>query len=63
MKAHIHLQNGNAVANVVLVRDLANKEKVSGMHYWTYDCHEQLGLYHATEDWNLFYQKMGTFEP
>jgi len=51
-----------AVENVVLVRDLANKEKVNGMLYWTYDCHEQLRLYHAAEDWNLFYQKMGTFE-
>ncbi len=52
-----------AVDNLVQVRDLANKEKVNGMLFWTYDCQEQLKLYHATDDWDLFYKKMGTFEP
>lgn len=52
-----------AVDNVVQARDLANKEKINGMLYWTYDCQEQLKLYHATDDWDLFYRKMGTFEP
>jgi len=48
---------------VVQARDLANAEKVNGMLYWTYDCQEQAQLYHATDDWELFYEKMGTFEP
>jgi hypothetical protein len=52
-----------AVDNVVQARDLANKEKVNGMLFWTYDCQEQEKLYHATDDWDLFYKKMGTFEP
>jgi len=52
-----------AVDNVVQARDLANAEKVNGMLYWTYDCQEQAQLYHATDDWELFYEKMGTFEP
>jgi hypothetical protein len=52
-----------AVDNLVQVRDLANKEKVNGMLFWTYDGQEQLKLYHATDDWDLFYKKMGTFEP
>jgi hypothetical protein len=52
-----------AVDNVVQARDLANKEKVNGMLFWTYDCQEQPKLYHATDDWELFYKKMGTFEP
>ena len=52
-----------AVNNVVQVRDLANKEKINGMLFWTYDCQEQAILYHATDDWDLFYKKMGTFEP
>lgn len=52
-----------AVGNIVQARDLANKEKVNGMLFWTYDCQEQPRLYHATDDWDLFYKKMGTFEP
>ena len=52
-----------AVDNIVQARDLANNEKVNGMLFWTYDCQEQLRLYHATDDWDLFYKKMGTFEP
>jgi hypothetical protein len=52
-----------AVDSIVQARDLANKEKVNGMLFWTYDCQEQLRLYHATDDWDLFYKKMGTFEP
>jgi len=52
-----------AVENIVQARDLANKEKVNGMLFWTYDCQEQPRLYHATDDWELFYKKMGTFDP
>ena len=51
-----------AVDNLVQVRDLANKEKVNGMLFWTYDCQEQARLYHATDDWPLFFRKMGSFE-
>ncbi len=42
--------------------DLVNRENVNGMLFWTYDCQEQERLYHATDDWNLFHQKMGNFE-
>jgi len=52
-----------AVENLVKVRDLANKEKVNGMLFWTYDCQEQARLYHATDDWELFYKRMGPFDP
>jgi hypothetical protein len=51
-----------AVDNLVQVVDLANKENVNGMLFWTYDCQEQARLYHAMDDWPLFYRKMGTFE-
>jgi hypothetical protein len=51
-----------AVDNLVQARDLANNENVNGMLFWTYDCQEQERLYHATDDWELFYQKMGDFE-
>ena len=51
-----------AVDNMVIVRDLALEANVNGMLYWTYDCQEQKRLYHATDDWDLFVQKMGTFE-
>ncbi len=51
-----------ALDNMVIVRDLAQQVKVNGMLFWTYDCHEQAKLWHATEDWNLFLEKMGTFE-
>jgi hypothetical protein len=33
------------------------------MLFWTYDCQEQPRLYHATDDWDLFYRMMGNFEP
>jgi hypothetical protein len=52
-----------AVDNLVRARDLANREKVNGMLFWTYDCQEQPRLYHATDDWDLFHRKMGNFEP
>ena len=52
-----------AVDNLVQVLDLANREKVNGMLYWTYDCQEQDRLYHATDDWPLFFRKMGSFDP
>jgi len=53
---------GQAVENMVLVRDLALKEKVNGMLFWTYDCFEQPRLYHAASNWELFVGKMGNFE-
>lgn len=49
------------VTSMVRVRDLALKENMNGMLYWTYDCFEQARLYHAAEDWDLFVQKMGNF--
>jgi hypothetical protein len=52
-----------AVDNLVQARDLANRENVNGMLFWTYDCQEQQRLYHATDDWDLFYRKMDNFEP
>jgi hypothetical protein len=51
-----------AVDNMVIVRDLALKEQVNGMLFWTYDCLEQARLWHATDDWELFFGKLGTFE-
>jgi hypothetical protein len=51
-----------AVENLVQVRDLANSVRVNGMLFWTYDCQEQPNLYHAADDWPLFYRKMGSFE-
>jgi len=53
---------GEAVDNMVRVRDLALKERVNGMLYWTYDSFEQPKLYPATSDWALFVRKMGDFE-
>ncbi len=53
---------GEAVDNMVSVRDLALKERVNGMLYWTYDCFEQPLLYHGASDWALFVRKMGSFE-
>jgi len=50
-----------AVDHMVIVRDLALKEKVNGMLFWTYDCQEQARLYHATDGWGLFVRKLGTF--
>jgi len=44
------------------VRDLAVKEGVNRMQFWTYDCREQKKLYHAVDDWPLFIRKMGNFE-
>jgi hypothetical protein len=52
-----------AIDNLVQARDLANKENVNGMLFWTYDCQEQQRLYHATDDWELFCRKLGNFEP
>jgi hypothetical protein len=51
-----------AVDNMVVVRNLALKENVNGMLFWTYDCLEQERLYHAADDWGLFVHKMGAFE-
>jgi hypothetical protein len=51
-----------SVDNLVQARDLANKENANGMLFWTYDCQQQERLYHATDDWELSYQKMGNFE-
>jgi hypothetical protein len=51
-----------AVQSMVEVRDLALKERMNGMLYWTYDCFEQPSLHHAAGDWKLFVQKMGDFE-
>ncbi len=51
-----------AVENMAIVRDLALNEAVNGMLFWTYDCLEQAKLWHAMDDWDLFYEKMGTFE-
>jgi len=51
-----------AVDNMVIVRDLALKENIDGMLFWTYDCFEQRKLYHAASDWEQFTRKMGTFE-
>ncbi len=51
-----------AVDNIVQVRDLANKQGFNGMLFWTYDCQEQPRLYHATDDWDLFFRKMGDFD-
>ncbi len=51
-----------AVDNMAIVRDLALKERVNGMLFWTYDCLEQKRLYHAADNWDLFFEKMGTFD-
>ncbi len=51
-----------AVGNMVIVRDLAQKEKLNGMLFWTYDSLEQKRLYHATDNWELFVEKMGDFD-
>jgi len=50
-----------AVGNMIRVRDLALKEKVNGMLFWTYDCFEQPRLHHAATDWRLFVREMGDF--
>lgn len=59
---HVEKTFGEAVENMVAVRDLALKANVNGMLFWTYDCLEQERLYHAADDWELFVEKMGTFE-
>jgi hypothetical protein len=51
-----------AVDNMVRVRDLALKEGLSGMLYWTYDCFEQPRLHHAATNWALFTRKMSNFQ-
>lgn len=50
-----------AVGSMAQVRDLALKERVNGMLYWTYDCFEQPSLHHAAKDWPLFVRTMGSF--
>lgn len=59
---HVEQTFEEAVDNMVIVRDLALKAKVNGMLFWTYDCLEQERLYHAADNWELFVEKMGTFE-
>ena len=59
---HIEKTFEEAVDNMVIVRDLALEANVNGMLFWTYDCLEQERLYHAANNWELFVQKMGTFE-
>ncbi len=51
-----------AVGSMVQVRDLALRERLNGLLYWTYDCSEQPGLHAATTDWTLFVQRLGSFE-
>ncbi len=51
-----------AIDSMVLVRDLALKERVNGMLYWTYDSFEQPRLYHAAKEWELFVRKLGDFD-
>jgi hypothetical protein len=51
-----------AIDNMVRVRDLALKQGMNGLLYWTYDSFEQPRLYHAASDWPLFVLKMGSFE-
>ena len=50
-----------AVRNMARVRDLANRERLNGQLYWTYDCLEQPGMFPASIDWPLFVQTMGNF--
>lgn len=50
-----------AVGSIAQVRDLALKERVNGMLYWTYDCFEQPTLHHAAKDWPLFIRTLGNF--
>lgn len=50
-----------AVSSVAQVRDLALRQRVNGMLYWTYDCFEQPSLHHAAKDWPLFIRKLGNF--
>jgi len=51
-----------AVQSMSEVRDLALKERMNGMLYWTYGCFEQPSLHHAAKDWTLFERKMGDFQ-
>ena len=48
-----------AVDNLVQVHDLANKENLNGMLFWTYDCQERARLYHATDDWGAILPEDG----
>lgn len=59
---HVEQTFEEAVDNMVIVRDLALEANVNGMLFWTYDCLEQKRLWYATDDWELFFEKMGTFE-
>ena len=63
-RAYFHVEKTfkEAVDSMVRVRDLALKERVNGMLYWTYDSFEQPRLYPAASDWALFVRKMGSFE-
>ncbi len=51
-----------AVASIVHIRDLALREHLNGMLYWTYDCFEQPLLHHAATDWPLFVGQLGDFQ-
>ena len=51
-----------AVDNLMQVHDLANKENLNGILFWNYDCQELARLYHATDDWEPFFRKMGRFD-
>jgi len=53
---------GEAVDNMVLVRDLAHDHGFRGMLFWTYDTLEQLHLYHAASDWELFVGRLSNFK-
>jgi len=59
---HVEKTFEEAVESMVRVRDLALHLGINGMLFWTYDCLEQARLYHAADDWPLFYREMGTFE-
>ena len=55
---HVEKTFEEAVDNMVRVRDLALKEGMNGVLYWTYDCFEQERLHHAASDWAQFVRKM-----
>ena len=59
---HVEQTFAEAVESMVRVRDLALHLGMNGMLFWTLDCLEQERLYHAADDWPLFYQKMGALD-
>lgn len=59
---HVEQTFVEAVESMVRVRDLALHLGMNGMLFWTLDCLEQERLYHAADDWPLFYQKMGALD-